>query len=97
MSEISPIGPPPGGPAARATPNGQPAREVPLETGHPNTRLTDTVQLSERVRSLDYLSELPAVRSELVDQLRVAISSGEYPGQDHLDFAIDRLINDLQK
>lgn len=95
MSDILPIGPALNGPVHRASLNGHPTglREF-IETP-PSEQPADRVELSERARYLDRLHELPPTRREKVDRLRDAIAAGQYPSDDEVQLALDRLIDDL--
>ena len=60
-------------------------------------RLSDRVELSDHARFLGQIGQLPDGRVDLVQQVRHAISSGEYESDDKLKIAISRLIDDINE
>lgn len=59
-------------------------------------RPSDRVELSDRARLLNKLSQLPAVRQDLVDSVRQQIESGEIDTPGRLDAALDSMIDDSE-
>jgi anti-sigma28 factor (negative regulator of flagellin synthesis) len=59
------------------------------------SRPSDRVELSERGRYLSQLAAMPAVRSDLVTEIRGRIAKGTYETHDKLDRSLDGLIQDL--
>ncbi len=100
MPDFAPIGPGSLGPVGRDTPVGRTSSGSgstnPAVNGESSSnRATDRVELSDRARWLDQLQALPPVRRELVERLQGEIQSGNYPSDEQLTIAIDRLIADL--
>lgn len=60
-------------------------------------RAPDRVELSDHSRFLGQLSQLPDGRVDLVEQIRQAITSGEYESDHKLKIAIGRLIEDINE
>jgi negative regulator of flagellin synthesis FlgM len=56
---------------------------------------TDEVQISSVGQFLDRISDLPEIRTSRVEQLRQAISQGNYDSDDKLELALDRLLNEI--
>lgn len=59
------------------------------------TGVTDQVEFSEVARWLAQYSDMPAVRTELVDKIRAEIAAGKYETPAKLDIAVDNLLDDL--
>ncbi|MCB9838374.1 MAG: flagellar biosynthesis anti-sigma factor FlgM [Phycisphaeraceae bacterium] len=55
-------------------------------------RQPDQVELSDRAVLLSRLRELPAVRQDLINQVRAAIERGEYDTPEKFDAAVEKLI-----
>jgi hypothetical protein len=79
------------GPVGRMSP---PIRGVKSDAGQ-STEVTDTVEFSELGTWLGRYSELPQVRTELVDKIRNQIKTGTYETPAKWDQALDNLIEDL--
>jgi hypothetical protein len=60
------------------------------------TDVTDKVEFSELGTWLSRYSEMPQVRTELVDKVRKEIQAGTYETQAKWDQAINSLIDELQ-
>ena len=60
------------------------------------TEVTDKVEFSELGTWLSRYSELPQVRTELVDKIRNQIQSGTYETPAKWDQALNNLVEDLQ-
>jgi flagellar biosynthesis anti-sigma factor FlgM len=56
----------------------------------------DSVEVSAAAQLLARLSDLPDVRSDLVDRVKAEITSGDYETPEKLDAAIDGLIEDAE-
>ena len=56
----------------------------------------DSVEVSAAAQLLAKLSDLPDVRSDLVDRVKAEIASGDYETPEKLDAAIDGLIEDAE-
>ena len=82
----------------------QPAKQVgnPLETEQTDeTRVAggiqrgaDDIQISTEARLLQQLSELPEIREDKVEEVRRKIADGEYDKDEHLQAAIERMIEE---
>jgi anti-sigma28 factor (negative regulator of flagellin synthesis) len=59
------------------------------------TGVTDRVEFSELGTWLARFSELPQVRTELVDKIRAEIAAGKYESPEKLDVAVENLLDDL--
>lgn len=59
------------------------------------TRANDRVEVSVAAQFLSKLSQLPDVRTDLVERVRSEIANGTYETPDKLDAAIDELAGDL--
>ncbi|MCH7571320.1 MAG: flagellar biosynthesis anti-sigma factor FlgM [Planctomycetes bacterium] len=60
-------------------------------------RASDRVELSDHVRFIGLLGQLPEGREDLVEQIRQAIVTGEYETEYKLNIAISRLIDDINE
>lgn len=56
---------------------------------------SDEVEISDIGKFLSYLSQLPQVRTERVEELRRQIESGEYDVDSKLEAIIDDLLEDI--
>lgn len=56
----------------------------------------DSVEISERARLLSRLRELPAVRADLVQQVRAAVADGAYDNFHVTDETLDRIAEDAR-
>lgn len=56
----------------------------------------DSVEISERARLLSRLRELPAVRADLVQQVRTAVADGAYDAFLLSDDTLDRIADDAR-
>lgn len=59
------------------------------------SRGSDSVQLSNVAQMLSKINQLPAVRQDLVNQVRSQIAAGTYETQGKLDAAIQNVLQDL--
>lgn len=50
----------------------------------------DRVELSDRARFLDMLRQLPEIRQDRIDRVKLAIDSGEYETDDKVEAAIEQ-------
>jgi len=55
----------------------------------------DTVELSEAARLAAKLDDVPAVRQDLIEQIRASIADGSYEDDSKIDTAIENLAEDL--
>ncbi len=55
----------------------------------------DHVEISPLGQMLDGISQLPEIRHEKVEELRRQIASGSYETPEKLEFALDRLLDEL--
>ena len=55
----------------------------------------DRVELSDHARFLDRMRQLPAARTDRVEEIRAAIAAGTYETEEKLAAAIDRLLDEL--
>ncbi len=94
MADIAAVG---GSGAGRLDPVIEAAPRMVSDRSSPGRveRPSDRVELSDRARLLNKLSKLPAVRQDLVDQVRRQIESGEYDTPGRLDAAINELVDDM--
>lgn len=102
MPDIAPIGPGSLGPVGRDTAVGRSSggnhstSATSQDVAAAGARASDRVELSDRARWLDQLQTLPPVRRDLVERLRGEIENGNYPSDDQLATALDRLLTDLE-
>lgn len=61
----------------------------------PTQGVSDVVEISLAAQLAAKLQELPAVRADLVAQMKSQIAAGTYETSDKLDVAVDRLLKDL--
>ena len=101
MSDFSTIGPGVNGsigPVNRVSAPSSPASgttsRITLPVEHAAAGDPDRVELSSFARFLDQLRQLPAVRQDLVAQVRQAIDAGTYESEDKIDIALDRLASE---
>lgn len=94
MSDIAPIVGPGAGRIDPATDSSSRivSRPAPGRTERPS----DRVELSDRARLLNKLANLPAVRKDLVDEVRRSIQDGTYDTPERLDGALSGLADDLE-
>ncbi len=55
----------------------------------------DRVEISDLARMMGKIGQLPAIRHEMVAQVKAQIDAGTYDSPQKLDIAVDRLIDDL--
>lgn len=55
----------------------------------------DEVQISSAGQFLDRLSDVPAIRSDRVAQIRSQLAAGTYLTDEKLSLALDRLLNEI--
>jgi hypothetical protein len=93
MPEIHPVASSVAGAATRlnGVHRGAPVHEAPAAD-----RAPDTIELSDQARRLESL-EHPPVRENLVEQARALIASGEYPSDNQIEVALDRLIREISR
>ena len=76
-----------------------PARPAPDQAGRyaapVGDRPSDRVEISERARLVGKMKQLPAVREDLICQIRQVIARGQYESSDKLDEAISNLSSEL--
>ena len=71
-------------------------RISPVEVGaSPRPRDDDRVEVSELAMYLSKLRDMPAVRGELIDQVKREIADGTYLTADKLDAALAELAREL--
>lgn len=103
MADISPIGRGSVGPLHHnghlngSAKHNQPNPPNPSVNGSANgiAAHRDRVELSEHARFMDSLRQLPAIRTDLVEAVREAISNGTYETPEKLDIAVSHLLDDL--
>ena len=61
-----------------------------------SVEVTDTVEISELAALRSKYAQLPEIRQELVNRVRLEIASGKYETQEKLDQAIESLMEDLK-
>jgi len=94
MSEINPTGPAGAYGAAKTEATGKVAslgRNGRVAAAS-LTRHSDRVELSQHARLLSRLSELPDIRTDLVNRIRQELAEGRYDTDAKLDTAIDNLV-----
>jgi flagellar biosynthesis anti-sigma factor FlgM len=91
MSEVPPVG------QVTNTTLGQPPRHPTVEpqAGATSTREQDQVELSAAARARDQLAQLPEVREDLVQRVKVQIEEGTYESDKKVDQLLDELVEDL--
>lgn len=93
MSDISPISRP--SIAALNQNNTRAARPEAAAPSSAPARAADQAEFSTASRLLSRLSELPDVRSDLVNRVRAEIANGSYETDDKINAAIENLVEDL--
>lgn len=94
MSEVSPIGTTDVGRIQRGrADSGRSSAERPEA---PSRRGDDRVEVSEVARLLSKLREVPAIRQELVDDVRGRIEAGEYETPERLEAAVTAALEDIE-
>lgn len=91
MSEISPINRPSIAALTQQTRTPQQAGTAPVAPA----RGGDQAEFSTASRLLSRLSELPDVRTDLVNRVRAEIADGSYETDDKINAALDALVEDL--
>ncbi len=91
MTDVSPIH---AAPLARIGPGSAPGRDASPAVAAGPRRPLDRVEVSLTSTLLSRLRQLPAIRQELVDEVRAKIAKGEYDSPEVLDRALDSLIDD---
>lgn len=94
MSDISPLGSGSIGPAHHRI--SYESRVVTASASTLGERVTDRAEVSDHARYVNAVKQLPDVRQDVVDRVRAAIQSGDYPNEEQLDLAMDALIDDLR-
>ncbi|WP_432798256.1 flagellar biosynthesis anti-sigma factor FlgM [Poriferisphaera sp. WC338] len=61
----------------------------------PESRKTDSVELSNAARYLAKIAELPDIREELVGRVKAEIEAGSYDTDDKIDASLEALAEDL--
>jgi len=75
---------------------GRTGNAAPDHAPDPQTaRKTDQVDLSVRAQLLNKLSQMPDVRQNLIDQVKVQIEAGVYETPEKIDAVLEELIQDL--
>jgi negative regulator of flagellin synthesis FlgM len=82
---------PPGAPGA-VEPVGKMSIAVPAG---PSQGISDVVEISMAAQLAAKLQEVPAVRADLVAQVKAEIAAGTYETPERLDVTADRLLKDL--
>jgi negative regulator of flagellin synthesis FlgM len=57
--------------------------------------IRDEVQISDSAQLIDQLRQIPDIRHDRVAAIRAQIASGAYETSDKLDFAIERLLDEI--
>lgn len=60
-----------------------------------NAKPQDQVEISEAAQLLSKMSELPAIRTDKVEQVRQAIQRGDYETPDKIAITADRIFQEL--
>ncbi|MFH0911174.1 MAG: flagellar biosynthesis anti-sigma factor FlgM [Planctomycetota bacterium] len=55
----------------------------------------DAVEISEEVKLLARLAQIPDIRQETIDAIKAQMEQGNYPTEDSLSEAVRNLLNDL--
>ena len=90
MPDIPSIGQGPVGPVER--PNNSTVHHRAARAAERDERGGDRVELSRHAQLLDRLRQMPEVRVELVERVRLAIGEGTYITPQKLDEAVERLL-----
>lgn len=86
------------GPGGVAGPERVEPQQVPAEGSVQRGEVpqaADRVEISEVGRYLEKLSEVPSVRTELVNELARLIESGEYETPERIAGAVEKLLEEL--
>ncbi len=57
--------------------------------------ISDVVEISTVAKLAAQIQELPAVRTELVEQVKTEIAAGAYETTDKIDITVERLMDEL--
>ncbi|MEM7262947.1 MAG: flagellar biosynthesis anti-sigma factor FlgM [Planctomycetota bacterium] len=79
-------------------PNRMEPNSVPVQGGTeagPSVGLGDRVEISEHARWLEKLAQVPAVRTEKIQELRRQIEAGEFETPERIAVAVERLLEEL--
>ena len=75
---------------------GRTGNAAPDHAPDPQTaRKTDQVDLSVRAQLLNKLSQMPDVRQNLIDQVKVQIEAGVYETPEKIDAVLEEFMQDL--
>ena len=91
MSDISPIN---RTSAAGLDPASR-SKKPDAQSTAPASRGNDSVQLSTVAQMLSKINQLPAIRQDLVDQVKNQIANGTYETQNKLNTAVQNVLKDL--
>lgn len=85
------------GPGNVSGPNRVEPQRLPAQGDQPAelAQAADRVEISERARFLEKLSQVPPVRTERIQELMRLIESGEFETAERIAGAIDRLLEEL--
>ena len=76
-------------------PLGGPHAQEPLAAPSGTTLGGDEVQISAEADLVARVHDLPEVRQQKIDAIRVSIESGEYETAEKIDVALERLLDEL--
>jgi anti-sigma28 factor (negative regulator of flagellin synthesis) len=65
------------------------------QTGEPS-QAADRIEISERARFLEKLSQVPSVRAERVEELQRLIAAGEFESPERIAGAVDRILEEIE-
>jgi negative regulator of flagellin synthesis FlgM len=57
--------------------------------------ISDVVEISTIAKLAARIQEIPDVRTELVERVKVEVAAGTYETPERLDLAVDRLMDDM--
>ena len=57
--------------------------------------ISDTVEISDVAKLAARISEIPEVRTELIETVKTELAAGTYETSEKLEIAVERLLEDL--
>jgi negative regulator of flagellin synthesis FlgM len=81
------------GPQSIAAPHG--ARPTQPTTRPEAPQIADEVDISDAARSLDQVHQMPDIRQDRVESVRLQIAEGTYETPARLNAAIERLLDEI--
>ncbi len=59
------------------------------------TQITDEVQISDAAQFMEQIRQMPDIREDRVEAVRMQIAEGTYETSDRLNAAIERLLDEI--